>query len=103
MINGFNEITMTKLDILDEFDEIKVCTEYECNGKRSKNLSTFINQFEDIKPIYTKLPGWKCSTVGINSFENLPQKAKNILNTLNILSIPINTFHWSKRNDMIIR
>ena len=90
MINGFNEITMTKLDILDEFDEIKICTEYECNGKRAKNLSTFINQFEDIKPIYTKVPGWKCSTVGVDSFDNLPLKAREYIQYIEqILSIPI--------------
>ena len=105
MINGFNEITMTKLDILDEFDEIKVCTEYECNGKRSKNLSTFINQFEDIKPIYTKVPGWKCSTVGIDSFDNLPRKAQEYIQYIEqILSIPIKHISTGpKRNDMIIR
>ena len=105
MINGFNEITMTKLDILDEFDEIKVCTEYECNGKRSKNLSTFINQFEDIKPIYTKVPGWKCSTVGIDSFNNLPKKAQEYIQYIEqILSIPIKHISTGpKRNDMIIR
>jgi len=96
---------MTKLDILDEFDEIKVCTEYECNGKISKNLSTFINQFDDIKPIYTKLPGWKCSTLGINSFENLPQKAQEYIEYIEeILSIPIKHISTGpKRNDMIIR
>ena len=105
MINGFNEITMTKLDILDEFDEIKVCTEYECNGKRSKNLSTFINQFEDIKPIYTKVPGWKCSTVGVDSFDNLPKKAQEYIQYIEqILSIPIKHISTGpKRNDMIIR
>ncbi|OUW21231.1 MAG: adenylosuccinate synthase [bacterium TMED161] len=105
MINGFNEITMTKLDILDEFDEIKVCTEYECNGKRSKNLSTFINQFEDIKPIYTKVPGWKCSTVGVDSFDNLPLKAQEYIQYIEqILSIPIKHISTGpKRNDMIIR
>ena len=105
MINGFNEITMTKLDILDEFNEIKVCTEYECNGKRSKNLSTFINQFEDIKPIYTKVPGWKCSTIGVDSFDDLPKKAQEYVQYIEkILSIPIKHISTGpKRNDMIIR
>ena len=84
---------------------VKVCTEYECNGERSKNLSTFINQFEDIKPIYTKLPGWKCSTLGVNKFENLPQKAQEYIEYIEeILSIPIKHISTGpKRNDMIIR
>ena len=105
MINGFNEITMTKLDILDAFDEIKVCTEYECNGKKSKNLSAFINQFEDITPIYTSVPGWKCSTVGLNSFESLPREAQDYIHYIEkILSIPIKHISTGpKRNDMIIR
>ena len=105
MINGFNEITMTKLDILDEFDKIKVCTEYECNGKKSKNLSAFINQFEDITPIYTSVPGWKCSTVGVNSFEALPKEAQDYIHYIEkILSIPIKHISTGpKRNDMIIR
>ena len=65
MINGFNEITITKLDILDEFENIKVCTEYELDGEQSKNLSSFINHLDKVKPIYTAVSGWKCSTVGI--------------------------------------
>ena len=105
MINGFNEITMTKLDILDEFEKIKVCTEYECNGKKSKNLSTFINEFDDITPIYTSVPGWKCSTVGINSFDDLPEKAKEYICYIEgILDTPIKHISTGpKRNDMIIR
>ncbi len=105
MINGFNEITMTKLDILDEFEEIKVCTEYECNGEKSKNLSTFINQFDNITPIYKSVPGWKCSTVGINSFDDLPEKAKEYICYIEeILHTPIKHISTGpKRNDMIIR
>lgn len=105
MINGFNEITMTKLDILDEFNEIKVCTEYQCNGEKSKNLSSFINQLENITPIYTIIPGWNCSTVGINSFDKLPKEAQNYVCYLeDILSISIKYISTGpKRNDMIIR
>lgn len=105
MINGFSEITMTKLDILDEFNEIKVCTEYQCNGEKSKNLSAFINQLADIVPIYTSMPGWNCSTVGINSFNQLPKEAQNYVHYLeNILSISIKHISTGpKRNDMIIR
>ena len=87
------------------FEEIKVCTEYECNGKKSKNLSTFINQFDEIKPIYTSVPGWKCSTVGINSFDALPEKAQEYIHYIEeILDIPIKHISTGpKRNDMIIR
>jgi len=105
MINGFSEIAITKLDILDEFNEIKVCTEYQCNGEKSKNLSAFINQLEDIVPIYTSMTGWNCSTVGINSFNQLPKEAQNYVHYLeNILSISIKYISTGpKRNDMIKR
>ena len=105
MINGFNEITITKLDILDEFKEIKVCTEYEVDGIRSKNLSTFINQLDKVKPIYTTVPGWNSSTVGINTFNDLPNEAKDYMHYLeNILSIPIKHISTGpKRNDIIVR
>jgi len=105
MINGFNEITITKLDILDEFESIKVCTEYELDGKRSKNLSTFINHLDRVKPIYTTVPGWGCATVGIRLFEDLPLKAQEyILYLEKILNVPIKHISTGpKRNDIIIR
>ena len=105
MINGFNEITITKLDILDEFETIKVCTEYELNGKRSKNLSSFINNLDKVQPIYTTISGWECSTVGIDSFKDLPSKAQEyILYLEKILAVPIRHISTGpKRNDIIIR
>ena len=105
MINGFNEITITKLDILDEFESIKVCTEYELDGKRSKNLSSFINHLDKVKPIYTTVPGWECATVGIRLFEDLPLKAQEyILYLEKILNVPIKHISTGpKRNDIIIR
>ena len=105
MINGFNEITITKLDILDEFESIKVCTEYELDGKRSKNLSSFINHLDRVKPIYTTVPGWRCATVGIRLFEDLPLKAQEyILYLEKILNVPIKHISTGpKRNDIIIR
>ena len=105
MINGFNEITITKLDILDEFESIKVCTEYELDGKRSKNLSPFINHLDRVKPIYTTIPGWECATVGIRLFEDLPLKAQEyILYLEKILNVPIKHISTGpKRNDIIIR
>ena len=105
MINGFNEITITKLDILDHFDEIEVCTEYEVNGVKSNNLSTFINDLDKVKPIYKSIKGWSDSTVGIKSFEELPTNAKEyILFLEDILNTPIKQISTGpKRNDIIIR
>ena len=105
MINGFNEITMTKLDILDQFDEIKVCTHYEIGSVKSDNLSTFINDLDRVIPVYKSIKGWNASTVGITSFENLPAYAKDyILFLEDTLNIPIKHISTGpKRNDIIIR
>ena len=105
MINGFNEITMTKLDILDQFDEIKVCTHYEIDGIKSDNLSTFINDLNKVTPIYKTIKGWNTSTVGIQSFDNLPTNAKEyILYLENELNVPIKHISTGpKRNDIIAR
>ncbi len=105
MINGFNEITITKLDILDQFETIKVCTEYELNGEKSNNLSTFINNLDKVTPIYNTIPGWKCSTLGVNSFEDLPIEAREyILYLEDILNVPIKHISTGpKRNDIIVR
>ena len=105
MINGFSEITMTKLDILDEFNEINVCTKYEVDGVQSNNLSSFLNQLDKVKPIYTTMPGWKCSTIGMQSFDELPLNAQEYIHYLEkILNIPIKHISTGpKRDDIIIR
>ena len=105
MINGFNEITMTKLDILDQFDEIKVCTHYEVDEIKSNNLSTFINDLDRVTPIYKTIKGWNSSTVGIQSFDDLPANAKKyILYLEDILNVPIKHISTGpKRNDIIAR
>ena len=86
-------------------NKIKICTEYEVNGKRSKNLSSFLNELEKVIPIYKSVEGWNCSTVGIKSFDELPSNAKDyILYLEKILDIPIKHISTGpKRNDIIIR
>ena len=90
---------------MDHFDEIEVCTEYEVNGVKSNNLSTFINDLDKVKPIYKSIKGWSDSTVGIKSFEELPTNAKEyILFLEDILNTPIKQISTGpKRNDIIIR
>ena len=105
MINGFNEITMTKLDILDLFEEIQVCTHYEMDGIKSNNLSAFINDLDKVTPIYESINGWNSSTVGIRLFEELPTNAKKyILFLEDVLNTPIKQISTGpKRNDIIVR
>ena len=75
-ISGINGIALTKLDVLDSFDEIKMCTQYELNGKKIDYLPASSEDQFNVKPIYKTFPGWKKSTQGIKNIEELPDKAK---------------------------
>ena len=67
------------MDVMDECDEIPVCTGYEIDGKTTDVIPADIRGFKSIKPIYTTLKGWHCSTEGITEFEKLPQLAQDYL------------------------
>jgi adenylosuccinate synthase len=75
-ISGINGIALTKLDVLDEMDEIKMCISYELNGKKMNYLPAALNDQLKIKPIYKSFKGWKSSTKGIKKFDKLPENAK---------------------------
>jgi len=75
-LSGINGIALTKLDVLDSLDEIKMCTQYELNGKKIDYLPASSEDQFNVKPIYKTFPGWKKSTQGIKNIEELPDKAK---------------------------
>ncbi len=81
-IAGISAIALTKLDVLDELDEIKICVEYELNGKKINYLPAASEDQFNIKPIYKTFPGWKSSTQGIRNIKDLPEKAKNYIYAL---------------------
>ena len=81
-LSGITGVALTKLDVLDELDEIKVCIQYELNGTKLDYLPAASEDQFNIKPIYKTFPGWKSSTKGIRNIEDLPDKAKNYINAL---------------------
>jgi adenylosuccinate synthase len=81
-LNGLDEIAVTKLDVLDEFDEIPVCTSYKVRGERWNTFPAFAVAHNDYQPEYRTLKGWKTSTVGITSFEDLPREARDYVKFL---------------------
>ena len=89
-INGFTEITLTKLDILDHFDSIKICTGYEYKGKKTDRMSKLISNLSDVKPIYETFEGWNESLNGIDSYEKLPEKAQDYIQFISdFIGVPI--------------
>ena len=83
-LNGMNQIVMTKLDILSEFDTIKVCTAYKNNKNESNDYSEFMNNLDDVKPIYKEFEGWNCDISNVKSYNELPKMQKNTLNIFKI-------------------
>jgi len=79
MINGTNWLVVTKLDVLDELDEIPVCIGYKIDGKKTVEAPAQASGFEKIECIYKKLPGWRTSTEGITDYKKLPKAAREYL------------------------
>ena len=78
-ISGIDGIALTKLDVLDELDEIKMCVEYDLNGKKIDYLPAAVEDQLKIKPIYKTFDGWKTSTNGVKNINDLPENAKKYL------------------------
>jgi len=81
-ISGIDGVALTKLDVLDELEEIKVCIQYELDGKKIDYLPASVEDQLKIKPIYKTFPGWKVSTKGIKNMDDLPDNAKNYIYAL---------------------
>ncbi len=81
-ISGINGIALTKLDVLDELDKIKICVGYELKGKRIDYLPAAVEDQLKVKPIYKNFSGWKTSTKGVKSFRDLPKNAQEYIKGL---------------------
>jgi adenylosuccinate synthase len=75
-------VALTKLDVLDELDEIKVCTGYKLDGKVCESLPAVSQDLRRIEPIYATMPGWKSSTVGTTEMSALPTNARRYVEFL---------------------
>ena len=91
-INGLDRLAITKLDVLDQFDQIKVCVANHnpANKQTYKELPSIGSTFHDFEPVYETLPGWQTSTRHCRQAKDLPQQAKDYLDFLSKqLDIPI--------------
>ncbi len=78
-INGFTDLAITKMDILDSYKEIKICTHYMLNGLQVRYEDISTEMLYKAKPMYKTLNGWKTNTNGIRNYKDLPRAAKNYL------------------------
>jgi len=103
-VSGINGIALTKLDVLDELDEIKICVQYELNGKKIDYLPAAAEDQLKVKPIYQIFEGWKSSTKGIKNIESLPSNAKKYIFAVeDFIGAKISSISTSpKREDTIL-
>ncbi len=78
-LNGFTEIALTKIDVLDNFEQIKICTHYEFKGKKIKYQDCDSHLLEKIIPIYKTLKGWNKPTTGIKNYKDLPKETQQYI------------------------
>jgi adenylosuccinate synthase len=103
-INGISKIAITKLDVLDSFDKIKVCIGYRYKGKLLTEFTPDLRTLENCKPVYEELAGWQKSTKGISNFKRLPDKAKRYLDYIaKKLKTPICIVSTGNKRDQTIK
>ena len=103
-ISGINGIALTKLDVLDDLEEIKICIAYDLDGKKMDYLPAAVDDQLKVKPVYRTFKGWKTSTNGIKKFDDLPENAKKYINELEkFIETKVSSISTSpERNDTIL-
>ena len=102
-INGFTSIAVTRLDVLDNMPQIKICTSYTLDGKTVEHFPASIIDLEKCQPVYEELPGWKSKTNDIRDFDGLPVNARKYLQRLEqLLSCPVSLVSVGKSREQTI-
>ncbi len=102
-LNGLTSIALTKLDILDHFETIKVCTHYEYNNQQITEMSNVLHCLDKVTPVYQTFPGWNSSLENIDKFSELPDKAKDYIKFLSQeLNTPINIISIGPKRNQIL-
>ncbi|MEA2054864.1 MAG: adenylosuccinate synthase [Candidatus Thermoplasmatota archaeon] len=101
-INYVDEIAVTKLDVLDGLEKVKICKRYECGGNETDNFPSSLSLLSKCRPIYEEMDGWK-TTAGVKKYDDLPPKAKKYLDAISEwLDVPINIISTGPSRDETI-
>jgi adenylosuccinate synthase len=102
-VNGLTGLCITKLDVLDGIDELKLCTGYELDGEITDILPMGAEDIARCKPIYEAMPGWSQSTVGVTQYDKLPPAAQRYLSRIEeVTGVPIDMISTSPDRDHTI-
>ncbi len=104
MINGIDRWAVTKLDVLDDVETIKVCIAYECDGKRYETVPANVRILERCKPVYMDVPGWMASTKDATRFSELPLRTQEYVRLLaKITGVPVGILSVGPRRESTLR
>ncbi|BDV41307.1 adenylosuccinate synthetase [Geotalea uraniireducens] len=102
-VNGLTGVALTKLDVLNDFDTIRICTGYTYNGKTLADLPASLDIFEQCQPVYEEVPGWKSDISSARSFDELPENARAYVKQLEkLIDCPIVLVSVGPRRDQTI-
>jgi adenylosuccinate synthase len=102
MINGVTELVMTKADVLDNIEILKVCNTYKVNGRETTEVP-FQMEGKNIEPLYKEFEGWKTDITGIHDYKNLPAQMETYINYINeTLGVPVKYISNGPGTDQII-
>jgi len=102
-ISGFNALALTRLDVLDTLDSIKLCTSYKVNGKSTDQFPSSSMVLERCQPVYEELPGWQCRTNDVRHLDDLPPAARSYVKRLEeVVACPIDIVSVGPRREQTI-
>jgi len=103
-LNSLTEIALTKLDVLDTFDEVKVCVGYRKNGELITSYPDRSDELASVEAVYETLPGWKTETVGVQSFDKLPSAAQKLVSIVEReTGVPVTLIGTGPARDAVVR
>ena len=103
-VNGFTNLAVTKLDVLDTFETIPVCVGYSYRGERRDVFPADLDQVNEVEPVYEELEGWCKPTAGVRQFSDLPPQARAYVERLEaLMDVPVSFVSVGTRRDQLIR
>ena len=103
MINGFTALNLSKLDVLDDLDEIKIAVCYKLDGKNLDSFPALLEDLERVEVEYETVPGWKTSFKEVRTWDALPENAKKyVLRLEELLGCPIKYVGIGQRRDQML-
>ncbi|OGJ87586.1 MAG: adenylosuccinate synthase [Candidatus Raymondbacteria bacterium RifOxyA12_full_50_37] len=102
-LNGFTSLAITKLDVLDSFPKMRICTSYTLNGETIDTFPGNIDECAAVTPVYEEMDGWNCSTSAAREFSDLPEKAQRYLERLSqLVGVPMSLVSVGPERDQTI-